>query len=79
MNRILIILEKKWSQGFICPYTGTVLCNIILFKHVYWYIQQFSGERLQAENFQFLKLKKSLFIAWARICNGSLIECQTLE
>ena len=36
--------EKKWSQGFICPYTGTVS---IIFKHVYWYMQQISGERLQ--------------------------------
>ena len=36
--------EKKWSQGFICPILGLFS---IVFKHVYWYIQQISGERLQ--------------------------------
>ena len=40
MYSILIIL-KIWPEGFICPFTGAI------FKHVYWYIQQIAGERLQ--------------------------------
>ena len=31
--------KRKWPKGFICP--------CIIFKHVYWYMQQISGERLQ--------------------------------
>ena len=34
--------KRKWPKGFICPCTG-----VIIFKHVYWYMQQISGERLQ--------------------------------
>ena len=38
MDRILIILKKgKPPKGFICPCTGL---NTIIFKHVYWYMQQ---------------------------------------
>ena len=44
MDRILIIMNSKWPQGFICPFSGAIS---ITFKHVYWYIQQISGERLQ--------------------------------
>ena len=40
MYSILIIL-KIWPEGFICPFTRDI------FKHVYWYIQQIAGERLQ--------------------------------
>ena len=36
--------RRKWPKGFICPCTGF---NTIIFKHVYWYMQQISGERLQ--------------------------------
>ena len=32
--------KRKWPKGFICHCT-------IIFKHVYWYRQQMSGERLQ--------------------------------
>ena len=32
--------KRKWPKSFICPCTG-------VFKHVYWYMQQISGERLQ--------------------------------
>ena len=28
MVRILIIMEKKWPQGFICPFTGAIFHNI---------------------------------------------------
>ena len=44
MDRILIILKKKWPQGFICSYTGTFFYNV---QTVYLYIQQISVERLQ--------------------------------
>ena len=31
--------KRKWPKGFICP--------CIIFKYVYWYMKQISGERLQ--------------------------------
>ena len=37
--------EKKMAQGFICPFTGAFFS--IIFKHVYSYLQQISGEHLQ--------------------------------
>ena len=41
MNRICIILNKeKWLKA-------ALGLNTIIFKHVYWYMQQISGERLQ--------------------------------
>ena len=40
MDRILKILKKE--NG---PSASSV--NTIIFKHVYWYMQQISGERLQ--------------------------------
>ena len=45
MDRILIILKKE--NG---PRASSALAlglNTIIFKHVYWYMQQISGERLQ--------------------------------
>ena len=33
--------KRKWPKGFICP------LNTIIFKYVYWYMKQISGERLQ--------------------------------
>ena len=45
MDRILIIMKKNnGHQGIICPFTGFFF---IICKHVYLYIQQISGERLQ--------------------------------
>ena len=32
MDSILIILEKKWPKGFICPYTGTIFYNIRIYS-----------------------------------------------
>ena len=37
--------KRKWPKGFICP--CSLGLNTIIFKHVYWYMQQISGERLQ--------------------------------
>ena len=37
--------KRKWPKGFISiPALGL---NTIIFKHVFWYMQQISGERLQ--------------------------------
>ena len=45
MDRILIILKKENGQrASSAPALGL---NTIIFKHVYWYMQQISGERLQ--------------------------------
>ena len=45
MDRILIILKKEnGPKASSAPALGL---NTILFKHVYWYKQQISGEPLQ--------------------------------
>ena len=45
MDRILIILKKE--NGPRASSVPTLGLNTIIFKHVYWYMQQNSGERLQ--------------------------------
>ena len=45
MDRILIILKKE--NGPRASSAPTLGLNTIIFKHVYWYMQQISGERLQ--------------------------------
>ena len=45
MGRILIILKKE--NGPRVSSAPALGLNTILFKHVYWYMQQVSGERLQ--------------------------------
>ena len=45
MDRILIILKKEnGPRASSAPALGL---NTVIFKHVYWYMQQISGERLQ--------------------------------
>ena len=45
MDRILIILKKENGPR---PSSAPALgLNTIIFKRVYWYMQQISGERLQ--------------------------------
>ena len=45
MDRILIILKKEnGPRASSAPALGL---NTIIFKYVYWYIKQISGERLQ--------------------------------
>ena len=44
MDRILIIMKKNGLRASSAPLLGLFS---IIFKHVYWYIQQISGERLQ--------------------------------
>ena len=36
--------KRKWPKGLSAP---ALELNTIIFKHVYWYIQLISGERLQ--------------------------------
>ena len=45
MDRILKILKKE--NGPRATSAPTLELNTIIFKHVYWYMQQISGERLQ--------------------------------
>ena len=45
MDRILIILKKE--NGPSASSAPTLGLNTIIFKHVCWYMQQISGERLQ--------------------------------
>ena len=45
MDRIMIILKKEnGPRASSAPALGL---NTIILKHVYWYMQQISGERLQ--------------------------------
>ena len=46
MDRIFIILKNEnGPRASSAPLLG--LNTMIIFKHVYWYMQQMSGERLQ--------------------------------
>ena len=45
MDRILIILKRE--NGPTASSAPALGLNTIIFKHVYWYMQQISGERLQ--------------------------------
>ena len=45
MDRILKILKKE--NGPRASSAPTLELNTIIFKHVYWYMQLISGERLQ--------------------------------
>ena len=47
MDRILIILKKKEENSSRASSAPALGLNTIIFKHVYWYMQQISGERLQ--------------------------------
>ena len=44
MDRILIILKNNGARASSAPALGL---NTIIFKYVYWYMKQISGERLQ--------------------------------
>ena len=45
MDRILIILKKE--NGPRASSASALGLNTIIFKYVYWYMKQISGERLQ--------------------------------
>ena len=46
MDKILIILKKK-ENGPRASSVPALGLNTIIFKYVYWYMKQISGERLQ--------------------------------
>ena len=53
--------KRKWPKGLSAP---ALELNTIIFKHVYWYMQLISGERLQdhwSSGFCFVFHTKSLF------------------
>ena len=53
MDKILIILKKEnGPRASVAPALGL---NTIIFKYVYWYMQQISGERLQDHRNSFIK------------------------
>ena len=47
MDRILIILKKKKKMAQRASSVPALGLNTIIFKYVYWYMKQISGERLQ--------------------------------
>ena len=61
MDRILKILKKE--NGPRASSAPALELNTIIFKHVYWYMQQISGERLQDHwSSGFFKYSKCLFL-----------------
>ena len=60
MDRILIILKNEnGPRASSVPALGL---NTIIFKHVYWYMQQISGERLQDHWSSGLWCTRSFFV-----------------
>ena len=63
MDKILIILKKEnGPRASSAPALGL---NTIIFKYVYWYMKQISGERLQdhwSSGFFFLCLFRFFFL-----------------
>ena len=73
MDRILIILKKE--NGPRASSTPALGLNTILFKHVYWYMQQISGERLQDHwSFGFQSVSKYFMrtpdVVFRKICGN---------
>ena len=60
MDRILIILKKE--NGPRSSSAFALGLNTIIFKHVYWYMQQISGERLQDHWSSGLREESKLFL-----------------
>ena len=70
MDRILIILKKK-ENGPRASSVPALGLNTIIFKYVYWYMKQISGERLQdhwSSGFHYVTLKH-VCIALKSNCN----------
>ena len=62
MDRILIILKKK-ENGPRASSVPALGLNTIIFKYVYWYVKQSSGERLQDH------WSSGFYIETKRTCN----------
>ena len=65
--------KRKWPKGLSAP---ALELNTIIFKHVYWYMQLISGERLQdhwSSGFLFLLIKHKLRVhvrtAFYQLCS----------
>ena len=71
MDRILIILKKEnGPRASSAPALGL---NTIIFKYVYWYMKQISGERLQdhwSSGLKFLMSILNLLLTSTSLTNG---------
>ena len=61
--------KRKWPKGLSAP---ALELNTIIFKHVYWYMQLISGERLQDHwssgiSFLFFFFSSFYFFTWAEV------------
>ena len=63
MDRILKILKKE--NGPRASSAPALELNTIILKHVYWYMQQISGERLQDHWSSGLKVHQNLYVLGA--------------
>ena len=82
MDRILIILKKEnGPRASSAPALGL---NTIIFKYVYWYMKQISGERLQDHWSSGLIVQPGLCRAWSEpkllffSCTGSYLFSEEL-
>ena len=72
MDRILIILKKEnGPRASSAPALGL---NTIIFKYVYWYMKQISGERLQdhwssGSVWVYTKFNSILFLLYSISCD----------
>ena len=58
MDRILIIMKRKMDTR--ASSVPLMWLFSIIFKHVYWYIQHISGERLQVLWFMYPNMAKHI-------------------
>ena len=75
MDRILKILKKE--NGPRASSAPALELNTIIFKHVYWYMQQISGERLQDHwsSGCFSRARGSFFNKISLLAGNNLIAC----
>ena len=74
MDRILIILKKEnGPRASSAPALGL---DTIIFKHVYWYMQQISGERLQDHWSSGFVIQLKSSCPQHRFCQGTVCKLQ---
>ena len=69
--------KRKWPKGLSAP---ALELNTIIFKHVYWYMQQISGERLQdhwSSGFNLLIISQ-LSLVWVQAPHWLHVRSQVL-
>ena len=78
MDRILIILKKEnGPRASSAPALGL---NTIIFKYVYWYMKQISGERLQdhwSSGFFMLKPSMNFILLLSCLHLNILMRCDS--